>query len=124
MSDTGNKNSNTNNIKNEVIEPIPRKPTNHTTLGMSHPIFAVVQKNGLTLGYHGRANHTHDVGVARTIKHIPLAYSYYYFEMQVLSHGMNADISIGFIEKETPLNQNIGMTKGTCYAKYHIVKAI
>ena len=49
---------------------IPLKPTNHTTLGRSHPAFAAISKDGVTELYR-KANHTHDAGAARTIAAIP-----------------------------------------------------
>merc|ERR1711991_7980 len=84
----------------------------NTTLGFSHPVFARIQKNGLTLQYYGRANHTHDAGGARTIEPIPVEYQFNYFEVKILNAGTNGDISIGYVDKDAKLNQNIGMTKG------------
>ena len=121
--DDNNNNNNNNNYDNTIIykddiEPLPSKPTMNTTLGFSHPVFARIQKNGLTLQYYGRANHTHDAGGARTIEPIPVEYQYNYFEVKILNAGTNGDISIGYVDKDAKLNQNIGMTKGKYLYNY------
>ena len=41
------------------------------TLDMAHPVFSTVSHDGLAITYEGKANHTHDVGVARTSKPWP-----------------------------------------------------
>ena len=122
--DNNNNNNNNNNYdntiiyKDDIVEPLPSKPTMNTTLGFSHPVFARIQKNGLTLQYYGRANHTHDAGGARTIEPIPVEYQYNYFEVKILHAGTNGDISIGYVDKDAKLNQNIGMTKGKYLYNY------
>ena len=94
----------------KVPVAIPLNPTNHTTLGISHPAFAAISKDGVTLSYKGKANHTHDAGAARTIAAIPANYHMAYFEAKVVSSGTKGNMRIGFIGKDSPLNRNVGAT--------------
>ena len=94
----------------KVPVAIPLNPTNHTTLGISHPAFAAISKDGVTLCYKGKANHTHDAGAARTIAAIPANYHMSYFEAKVVSSGTKGNMRIGFIGKDSPLNRNVGAT--------------